>query len=175
VAIYVATSGFGGNQGVWLKKVALEGHNENVDLPIVLPEGAIALPIMLAPFVAFCVMVGLYRSVQMRGTIGSVISAVFMVLISVGLLSLCAIPSGQNLNVVGGALTGFSPINLLFALVYPNDLIPSALNSSVAAGRSSLVIGAILAAGVYAGLVYGIHSNLKRTFMMTVRKLAGQA
>lgn len=175
IATYVATGGFSANKAVMLSQVALSDAVTKVDLPVVLPEGAIALPIMLAPFVAFCVMIGLQFSVKSKGTIGSVISAVFMVLLVVGLISACAIPSGKSLTVVGGAITGFSPLNLLFSLVYPNVMIPSALESGgVPAGRTSLVIGAMLAAAVYAGLVYGIHGNVKRTFMMNVRKLAGQ-
>ena len=40
---------------------------------------------------------------------------------------------------------------------------------------TSIVIGAIITADICAIVVYGMHSNMKRTFMMTVRRLAGQA
>jgi hypothetical protein len=133
------------------------------------------MPIMLAPFTAFCVMVGLQWSIKSKGTIGSVIAAVSIVIAVAGVLSLCGIPAGRNLNVIGGAIVSFSPINLLFGIVYPADTIPSALQASVAAGRISLVIGACMAAVVFALVVYGMHNNMKRTFMMTVRRMAGQS
>ena len=34
-------------------------------------------------------------------------------------------------------------------------------------------MGSALAAVVYAAVVLGMHTNMKRSFMMTVRKLAG--
>ena len=68
----------------------------------------------------------------------------------------------------------WSPINLLFALVQPGDTIPSALKNPVAA-RVSLLVGAAFAAAAYSFVVYLLHSHNKRTFMMTVRRLAGQA
>jgi hypothetical protein len=69
----------------------------------------------------------------------------------------------------------FSPINLLLALVYPADRVSGAMANSPIAGRTSLVIGAMIAAALYAAIVYAMHTNNKRTFMMTVRRLAGQA
>jgi ABC-type transport system involved in multi-copper enzyme maturation permease subunit len=173
--VYVMTDGLG-KGGVILTNVPLAGTAGRVsELPMVLPEGALAMPIMLAPFTAFCVMVGLQWSIKSKGTIGSVIAAVSIVVAVAGVLSLCGIPAGSHLNVLGGAVVSFSPINLLLAIVNPASMIPSALQASVAAGRVSLVIGACLAAVVYALVVYGMHSNMKRTFMMTVRRMAGQS
>ncbi len=173
-AVYVLCNGFG-NSAVWMKKVPLAGTTDTVDvLPVILPEGAIAMPIVLAPFVAFCVMVGLHWSIRSKGTIGSVIAAVFIVIAVVGVLSLCGIATGGSMDVVGGVISTFSPINLLFAIVDPANAIPGALNHHVAAGRISIIIGAIITAVICAIVVYGMHSNTKRTFMMTVRRLAGQ-
>ena len=99
---------------------------------------------------------------------------VVIVLAVVGVLSMCGMLIGGTLDVVGGVVASFSPISLLFAIVYPADTIPGALETSVSAGRISLVVGSIITAVVYALIVYGMHNNQKRTFMMTVRKLAGQ-
>jgi hypothetical protein len=152
----------------------LSNSTDKIDLPVILPEGAIAMPIVLAPFVAFCVMVGLHWSIRSKGTIGSVIAAVFVVIAVVGVLSLCGLATGNSMDVVGGVISTFSPINLLFAIVDPATAIPGALKGHVAAGRISLVIGAIIAAVICTIVVYGMHSNMKRVFMMTVRRLAGQ-
>ena len=61
----------------------------------------------------------------------------------------------------------------------PAQAIPSALETGgggqggVVGGRVSLVVGAFLAAVVYSALVYAMYVNMKNSFMMTVRKLAG--
>jgi len=173
LAIYVLANGFGVAGGVEFKTV-IDGSTETPELPMVLPEAAIALPVMLMPFIAFCVMVGLHWSIRSKGTISSVIAAVFIVIAVVGVLTLCGLATRGALDVVGGVIATFSPINLVMALVYPGQAIPSAMGTP-AAGRTSLVIGAFIAAALYAAIVYAMHTNMKRTFMMTVRRLAGQA
>lgn len=169
-ALYVMAGGFGRSGGV---EVPVMIDNAAASLPVVLPEAAIALPLVLVPFVAFCVMVGLQWSIKSKGTIGSVIAAVGIVFAIVSVLSLCGFAGGNSLNVVGAVLSTFSPVNLLLAVVYPASYIEDALRQSVTAGRTSLVVGAIIAGAIYTSLVYGMHTNMKRTFMMTVRKLAG--
>lgn len=169
-SLYIMADGFGRSGGV---EVRVTIDNAAATLPMILPEASLALPIMLVPFVAFCVMVGLQWSIKSKGTIGSVIAAVGIVFAIVSVLSLCGFAGGNNLNVVGAVLSTFSPVNLLLAVVYPASYIEDALRQSETAGRTSLVIGAIIAGAIYTSLVYGMHTNMKRTFMMTVRKLAG--
>jgi ABC-type transport system involved in multi-copper enzyme maturation permease subunit len=177
LALYVMADGFG--QGS-----ALGGGNRlivrptvnttTIQVPVVLPEGALAMLLMLPAYVAFCVMVGLHWSIRSKGTIGSVVSAVLIILAVVGVISLCGLPAA-GLDVVGAVVNAFSPINLLFAIVHPAETIGSAMERSTIEGRISVVVGAMIAAVGYAVVVYLIHTNMKRTFMMTVRRLAGQA
>jgi hypothetical protein len=47
------------------------------------------------------------------------------------------------------------------------------MRDSVAGGRTGLLIGAGVFAAAYAGISFGMHSSMKRSFMMTVRRLAG--
>ena len=174
IAVYVAFGGFGRDGGTTLDNVPLKNMAGTVsDLPVVLPEGAIALPLMLAPFIAFCVMVGLHWSIKSKGTIGSVIMAVGIVTLVIGVLSLCGMPAGRQFSHIGAVISAFSPINLLFSIVYPEETIPSSLKEGLGTARTALVIGAVIAGGAYAVISYGMHTNMKRTFMMTVRRLAG--
>ena len=172
LAVYVLADGFGRAGGVAVT-LPLPGTTGSVTLPVILWEGAIALPMMLAPFLAFCVMIGLQWSIKSKGTIGSVIAAVAVVLTIVGMISLCAAVAGKNLSVPGAAMSALSPINLLFAIVLPTKTIGSALTNNPTAARTALVVGAAGAGLLYSGVVYGLHNNMKRTFMMTVRRLAG--
>lgn len=173
LAIYMLCNGFGRAGGVGIVDVNSKATGNFAELPAILPEGAIALPLLLIPFVAFCVMVGLNWSIRSKGTIGSVIAAVGIVFAVVGVISLCGQVSGQGMSVVGGVLSAFSPINLLFSFIYPAQTIPSALNAGIGAGRTSVMVGAAIGGVAYAAISYAMHTNMKRTFMMTVRRLAG--
>ncbi|MDY7107014.1 MAG: hypothetical protein SYC29_00100 [Planctomycetota bacterium] len=173
VAIYVQAGGLGREGGVILQNLPLKNVPGSITLPVILPEVAIALPLMLGPFIAFCVMVGLQWSIKSKGTIGSVIAAVGLVVAVVGVLSLCGIAGGNSLSHLGAVLTTLSPINLLFAGVYPEGTIADALQDGPGAARVFLVIGSAMTAAAYAAISYAMHTNMKRTFMMTVRRLAG--
>ena len=170
LAGYVLAGGFGTDV---MMTDARPGTGVFDPVPVILPEGAIAMPLMLAPFFAFCVMVGLHWSIKSKGTIGAVIAAVAIAVAVAGILSLCAIPAGNSLSLAGSTIVSFSPMNLLFAIVYPAKTIPSAMEAGNAAARTSLVVGATISAVIYGAVVFGMHSNMKRTFMMTVRRLAG--
>ncbi|MHC5026866.1 MAG: ABC transporter permease subunit [Planctomycetota bacterium] len=172
IATYTLFDGFGRSGGIMMSDVDPSGTG-TIANPVILPHGALALPLVLPPFVAFCVMVGLQWSIKSKGTISSVISAVVVVVAVVGVLSLCAVPAGKKLSVAGSALVTISPVNLVFAIVYPADTITSALGNQQQAAYWSLVVGAAISATLYIALVLGMHSNMKRTFMMTVRRLAG--
>ncbi|MCH7547414.1 MAG: ABC transporter permease subunit [Planctomycetes bacterium] len=172
VGLYIAMDGFGREGGVMLS-VANPNGTGNLDLPPVIPESVFSMAIVLPMFIAFCVMVGLHWSIRSKGTIGSIIAAVGIVLATVGVMSLCAIPAGENLSVLGAWIVNINPINLTFANIYPDQAIPSALSGGLASARIHLIIGAIMVAGIYGVAVYLLHTNMKRTFMMTVRRLAG--
>ncbi|MHC4786903.1 MAG: hypothetical protein ACYTE6_13185 [Planctomycetota bacterium] len=170
LAAYVLADGFGRAGGVTVTDSLGTG---TITLPVVLPEGAIALPLALAPFVAFCVMVGLHWSIRSKGTIGSVVAAVLVVGAIAGVIGVCGIPAGQNMPLIGAVITSFSPVNLLWAIVLPVSTVPKSLATNPASCRVALVAGALIAAVVYAIVVYAMHTTNKRSFMMTVRRLAG--
>jgi len=172
VGLYLTFNGFGRSGGVMMT-ATLPGTTTPIQVKPMIPEAVLGLMLVLPMFIAFCVMVGLHWSIKSKGTIGSVIVAVGTVLAVVGVISLCAIPAGQNLSYPGSWIVTMSPINLVFAYVFPNLTITSALSGGLASARVSLVFGAAATAVVYAVIVYGMHTNMKRTFMMTVRRLAG--
>jgi len=174
-SIYVLFDGLGREGGVE-RTIRLIGGG-TTSLPFILPEGAIVLFLLLIPFTAFCVMVGLNWSLKTRGTIGSIIAAVGIVVVVVGVLSLCGIQAGNNAGVLGAVMVSLTPSTSVFSIVFPDEMIDDALNDSTSSARGGLVIGAAIASAGYSFVVYGIHKAMLgpngRNFDMTVRRLAG--
>lgn len=145
-----------------------------VEIPLVLPEAALVFPFVLVGCTAFCVMIGLQWSIKSRGTIGSVTAAVGVVLGIMLALGFCGVASGRTINVVGAFLQALSPINLLLAAIDPGEFLSESMNDENSrAGRIGLVVGGIVATVGYVSIVFGMHASMKRSFMMTVRRLAG--
>lgn len=168
-SLYVITNGFG--SGVSLMVSESIGVNK-VSVPLVLPEAAIALPIVLTSFTALCVMIGLQWSVKSKGTIGSVVGATGVILVIGGLIGLCGWSIGGSIPYGGAMINAASPLNLALAAIEPGTIIPGSLESN-AGRRWSILSGAVLASFFYCAIVYGLHSSIKSSFMMTVRRLTG--
>jgi hypothetical protein len=169
VAIYTMADGFGAKQGVTITGAFGIG---NVTLPMILPEGAVLVLLDLVAATSFAIMVGLQWSLRTKGTIGSVMAAIG-VIGAIGLvLGVCASALGNSIPYVGAAAAAVSPLNMLFASIAPNDWIRESL-SDIGAARTSLAIGTIAACVLYGVACVAMHAAMKKSFMMTVRRLSG--
>lgn len=145
-----------------------------ISVPVVLPEAGLLAGLVLVPFIAFCVMIGLQWSLKSKGTLGSVVGTAGVVGVISGIVGLCGWAAGADLPVVGPAVAAISPASLLDALIGPADRMNQTINDSgLTAARVSLAIGAVMSAAVYIAIVYAVHSAMVRGFDFTVRKLAG--
>jgi len=147
-----------------------------VTTPAVLPESILLAPLVLIPFVAFCVMVGLQWSLKSKGSLSAVIATVAIVGVVSGTVGLCAWNAGASLPGLGPSLAPLSPASLVGALVSPETALYETVTGStggLTAARIALAIGAAISAGLYIAIVYGIHASVTKNFDMTVRKLAG--
>jgi ABC-type transport system involved in multi-copper enzyme maturation permease subunit len=170
--LYVLTNGLG-QGGVMIKTTVVATP---ITEPLVLPEAGLLAPLVIIPFMAFCVMVGLYWSLKSKGTLSSVVGTVAVAGIVSGIVGLCGWNAGMQMPYAGPSLGAVSPASLLFALVYPGEAMQDTVTntSGLSEARLSLFIGAaILAAPLYLAIVYGIHTHMVKNFDMTVRKLAG--
>lgn len=169
---YVMIGGLGRADGVTITKALATGGT--IEVPVVLPEAALLVPVVVLPFIAFCVMVGLYWSLRSKGTIGSVLGAFGIIAAAGGTLGLCGIKSGAEITLLGPALAGLSPASVILASVEPvGAMATTVLESSLMSARVGLAIGSVLAAAVYLSIVYAIRVSMVRTFDMTVRRLSG--
>lgn len=172
-SVYVLFGGFGREGGVEVTtQIAGVG---SMQIPVVMPEAAILVPVVVLPFTAFCVMVGLQWSLRSKGTISSVVATVGIVGAVAGMVGLCGWQAALSVSWIGPALGALSPAPLVYALVSPE----TAMSQTIAGGggletaRVSLAIGSVCAAVIYCVVVYAIQSGMVRTFDMTVRRLAG--
>ena len=171
-ALYVASNGMGAPGGVTVPVTVGTG---SVNLPAMLPEGAVEYPLVMLAFTAFAAMVGLQWSIKSKGTIGSAVGAVAATG-TVGLvLGLCGLASGQSIPGIGAFVNALNPVNLLLAVVTPESVGSRTLEDGLGLYRSALVIGSVVAAAAGVGAVWAMHGAMKKTFMFTVRKLAGTA
>lgn len=150
------------------------GQTAAVDIPAVLPESILVLPLVAIPFTAFCVMVGLQWSLKSKGALGAVVATVGIVGVVAGTVGLCAYNAGGEITALGPVLGALSPATVVFSLIYAESGMYRTIDAAgLGTARVALFIGAVLAAMLHLGIVYGMHANMVRTFDMTVRKLAG--
>jgi ABC-type Na+ efflux pump permease subunit len=150
--------------------------NQAIPVPAVFPEAAIIAAVICLPFIAVCVMIGMQWSVKSKGSIGSVIATVAIVLVLAGATGACAYKAGADIEWIGPALSAMSPASTVFAMIEPEaGMRKSIYAGEVGSARVGLFIGSVIFAAIYLAFVYGIHANMVRTFDMTVRKLAGTA
>ncbi|MBM4113354.1 MAG: hypothetical protein FJ253_08280 [Phycisphaerae bacterium] len=168
-SIYVIAGGFGAADGAMITENV---GTAKVQLPLVVPEGAFTFGIVFFAFTAICIMVGLNWSIRSKGTIGSTLAAVAVMVVIAGVLGVCGSAAGSSIPVVGAVLAALSPVNLLMAVVAPNMAVPASLEEPGAA-RMALAVGSVLAVVVYVAVVLGMRATMTRNFMFTVRRLAG--
>jgi len=184
IAVPVCTIGLAGLYGLTggVQKTgisvttAVPGTTVTIVTPPVLPEAGLIAAIVLVPFIAFCVMVGLQWSLKSKGSLSAVIATVAIVSIVSGTVGLCSWTAASGLPGLGPALAPLSPASLVSSLVSPETAMYETVTGSASgltAARIALAIGAVVAAGIYIAIVYGIHASMTKNFDTTVRKLAG--
>ena len=162
---------------VGYKPVGTGGAVLAVPIPAVLPEAGIVLAIVSVPFIAACCMLGLQRSLGMKGTIGSVVATVAIVGIAAGVIGLCSYSAGPKIFGLGAAVTAGTPLTAVYGGVYAEEAMAGTVTSvsSLQQARVALFIGAIIIGALYIALVYGLRASIVHHFDMTVRRLAGSA
>jgi len=144
-----------------------------VTLPVILPEAALVVPLTAIPFMAFCVMVGLQWSLKSKSAISSVIATVGVVVALAGLIGACGWMASREIPVIGPVIGSLNPASALFAAVSPATAAAATLDQGMGQLRTTVMVGAVVAAIGYSAVVYGMLVSMVRTFDMTVRRLAG--
>jgi ABC-type transport system involved in multi-copper enzyme maturation permease subunit len=175
VSLYMLTGGLGDPSAVTTVR-ALIGTT-SADVPLILPELALILPVILIPFLAFCIVIGLQWSLKSKGTIGAVVGAVGVLGITLATLGVCGWQAASSIAILGPALAAFTPFSATWPLVNPATGFSGILDTlaDLTSARLFLAFGALAAAGAYLALVAAIRASMVRTFDVTTRRLAGNA
>jgi ABC-type transport system involved in multi-copper enzyme maturation permease subunit len=144
-----------------------------MNIPLALWGPSMLLPVVLIPFLAFCVTLGLQWSLRSKGSIRAVASTLMMmVAISFG-LGICMTPAG-SMGVAGAFVASLSPIPYLVAITSPaGGILPSLIQGGVTQTTIALVISAPIAGAIWILASWGLLRSIAASFVKTVRRLAG--
>lgn len=140
--------------------------------PLLYVETPVVLLVMLLPFVAVCVAVGMFASLRAKGVLGAIVPSVAIIGFGALVFGFCGVTAAQHIPLVGPVLNAFSPATNLIMLVDPHQWI-SGFSDEPIVGRGSLGFAALLAAAGYATIVWAFITTMVKGFDHTVRKLSG--
>lgn len=140
--------------------------------PLLYLETPILLLVMLLPFIAVCVAIGMYSSLRAKGVLGAIIPSVAIVGGGALVFAFCGLTAADNIPLIGPTLNAFSPATNLIMLVDPHAWVEG-FDAEPIIGRGSLFFAAIVAAAGYATIVWAFITTMVKGFDHTVRKLSG--
>jgi ABC-type transport system involved in multi-copper enzyme maturation permease subunit len=145
------------------------------ETPLLYFEAPILLLVMLLPFIAVCVAVGMYSSLRAKGVLGAIVPSVAIIGFGAMVFAFCGLTAAENIPLIGPALNAFSPATNLIMLVDPHGWVAEFEDGtgSTIIGRVSLVFAAIIAAAGYATIVWAFITTMVKGFDHTVRRLSG--
>jgi len=161
-----------GQATVRVSDVSSNGSNVIRYPLLVLPEAAVLLALMLVPFIAACVMIGMYFSIRAKGVLGAVIPSVAVIGGLSLVMGLCGVSAAQSFAFVGPVINGLSPATNLLMIINPWDSVADFIEDPVP-GRVSLVIASLTTTALYAGFVWSMLGAMVKGFDHTVRRLSG--
>ena len=142
--------------------------------PILLPESPVLLLLMLLPFVALAVAVGVHHSLRSKGVMGAVVPSLGILGLMSVVLGFCGLSAAENIPFIGPFINAFSPATALVTLLNPWETL-AGFSGNPAEGRVSLLLCALMAAGGYSAIVYALTLHMVRGFDQTIRRLSGTA
>jgi len=134
--------------------------------------GLLGIGISLVPFAAFCIAVGLHWSLRVRRSVSAVLIATVLSVAVVGIIGLCAVPLGGSIPVAGPLALTVCPITAVMVAANSAKMLAS---TKVDPNQLQwvLLIGGVISAVIWAGLTHIILKTTVRSFIVTMRRLAG--
>ncbi len=141
-------------------------------VPVVWPESAIELGLLLVVYASFACVLGLQMSLQFRRTVPAVLSSVGIIIGVSFALGACGWGLLEVSKAYGALIAPFTPFTAVSLIVNPAWTLDMTRGhpSELAQARALLPIGSVFAVGFYAMIVVAIYRAMVRNFDMTVRK-----
>jgi len=139
---------------------------------LILPESPLLLALILVPFVALCVMVGMTWSLKSKGVLGAVVPVIAIIGTLSMVLGMCGFQMAGNVPFLGPIVNAFSPATSLIMLINP-WVYAKGFAEEMGPGRLTLVLAALVAAAGYSFVVYTMLRGMVKGFDHTVRRLSG--
>jgi ABC-type transport system involved in multi-copper enzyme maturation permease subunit len=150
---------------------------------VVWPETVLTLPVLLTALLAWACMLGLQLSLKWSRTIVAVMASVGVLAGICSVLGVCGFAAASNIPVFGVLVSAFSPFTAICVLIDPFTFAGRTFGGGVVfdpsrpdvsapmwAGHLLLVIGTLLASGVYCAIVWGMYRSMVKNFDMIIRR-----
>jgi ABC-type transport system involved in multi-copper enzyme maturation permease subunit len=155
-------------------QVSYTSGQSSAKYDLLLPEAPLLLLLILAPFVALCVTLGMSVSLKARGVLSAVTQGLGFLALHVAFGAACGWSAAKSIPLVGSVLNAFSPVTSIMMLVNPWENLYGFLGDP-GFGRASLIVAAVAAAAGYGFIIYGLIVAMVNGFDQAVRQLSGES
>ncbi len=146
--------------------------DNKIIVPIALVTPALLSPIVVIPYVAFCLTLGLLWSMRSKGSISAIVTTLVLVSIITFGLSMCMFPV-QQIEFLGAFFASLSPISSVFAILSPVQFLPKIMDSGITQANLIMGIATLLSGLIWSLVTLGLLRSMASSFVVTVRRLAG--
>jgi len=161
-----------GGEHAYVSDIPIGMQAGDMNIPLALWGPAMMLSLVLIPFLAFCVTLGLQWSLRSKGSIRAIASTLIMMLIISFGLGICMTPA-QSMNAGGAFIASLSPIPYVIAIISPASGLPSLIREGVSQTSIALAVSAPIAGGIWILASWGLLRSIAGSFVTTVRRMAG--
>ena len=140
--------------------------------PLALYVPALLFPLAFIPYIAFCMTLGLLWSMRSKGSIGAIVTTLVLVFVVTGGLSVCMLPL-QGVHLLGVGFSSLSPLSTIFVILSPVQTLPQMLDEGILSANVNMGIAIFLAGSAWTSVSYGLLRSMASSFVVTVRRLAG--
>lgn len=147
------------------------GAGARARTPLLYSEVVLLMPLMLVPFLALCVAVGMSWSLKAKNVLGAVVPSVGILGALMVVLGFCGM-SVVEVPLVGPMINAFSPTTNVVMLLDPWQTIDGFADAP-GNGRLGMTAAAFVAGAGYSFFVYVLIQGMVRGFDHTVRRLSG--
>jgi ABC-type Na+ efflux pump permease subunit len=139
--------------------------------PVVYPEALLTLPLLMLAYSALACLLGLHTSLKSRRTVQAVLTSVgILVVLGFGVGACGYVFTSSAADSVGPLVAPFTMVVAIATAVNPELTLQTTAASTIAAARVLMLVGSLIALGVYAAAVHAIYKSMVKNFDMIVRK-----